>query len=184
MMDTEILKSEKKYHAHVFDVSSLEVRLPNGKIRNYDLVEHVPAVEIIPVTSDGKILFVRQFRMGANKQLLELPAGILNGDHGNEDPLLAAERECREETGYESKDIKRIGGFFMTPGYCNEYIHVFLAKDLVKNPLPQDDDEFLKLEALPIEEAYQMAENAAFEDVKTIAALMMAQKELRKAAFE
>jgi ADP-ribose pyrophosphatase len=80
--------------------------------------------------------------MGANKQLLELPAGILNGDHGSEDPLLAAERECREETGYESKNIRRIGGFFMTPGYCNEYIHVFLAKELSKIHYPRTTMSF------------------------------------------
>ncbi|MHC1772472.1 MAG: NUDIX hydrolase [Flexilinea sp.] len=182
-METEIIGSEKKYHAHVFDVSKLQVRLPNGKIRNYDLVEHVPAVVIIPVTSDGNILFVWQFRMGANKQLLELPAGILNGENGSEDPKLAAERECREETGFESKEIKRIGGFYMTPGYCTEYIHIFLAKNLNWNPLPQDDDEFLNTEALTIEEAYRRAETAEFEDVKTIAALMMAQKEIRSWHF-
>ncbi len=176
-MGTEIIGSEIKYRAHIFNVAQMEVRLPDGRLRKYDLIEHNPAVMIIPVTNDGQILFVRQFRMGAKKELLELPAGVLNPD---EDPLAGAVRECREETGFDSKDIRRIGGFFMTPGYCDEYIHVFLARDLVDNPLPQDADEFLNTISLPIAEAYALAENGTYEDVKTIAALMMAQKEIRK----
>ncbi len=124
---TEIIGRERTYHAHVFDVSKLTVRLPDGRVRKYDLVEHLPAVAIIPVTDDGDILFVRQYRMGAEKEMLELPAGILNISHSAqaEDPLEAARRECREETGYEAGEIERIGGIFMTPGYCSEYIHIF-----------------------------------------------------------
>ena len=83
-MKTEIISSEKQYQGHVFTVSKLNVRLPNGKIRHYDLVEHVPAVTIVPVTNDGKLIFVRQFRMGANQEILELPAGILNGENGDD----------------------------------------------------------------------------------------------------
>jgi ADP-ribose pyrophosphatase len=176
---TEVLGSEMIYNAHVFDVSKLTVKLPNGKVRKYDLVEHVPAVVIIPVTDEGLILFVKQYRVGARKVMLELPAGILNGESGNEDPLQAADRECREETGYEASSLKRIGGFFMTPGYCTEYIHVYLATELWPNPLPQDDDEFLNIEGIPIEEVYQMAESGMLDDAKTIAALMIAQPYIR-----
>ena len=176
--NTEIIGKETKYQAHVFKVSKLNVRLPTGNIRQYDLVEHAPAVTIVPVTDDGQILFVRQFRMGADQEILELPAGILNGEDGNEDPQEGAERECREETGYEAKSIRRLGGFYMTPGYCTEYIHVFLAQKLVWNPLPQDEDEFLKVIQIPIEEAYRMAEAGEMNDVKTIAALMFAKNDI------
>lgn len=179
-MTTKILGREKKYSAHVFDVYSLNVELPNGKRRNYDLVTHVPAVVIVPVTENGEILFVEQFRMGANASILELPAGILNGEDGNEDALEGARRECREETGYDAETIEKIGGIYMTPGYCSEYIHVYLAQGLKKSPLPQDDDEFLNLIALPIEEAYRRAEMGEMNDAKTIAALMFAQRRIRK----
>lgn len=178
-MGTKIIGREKKYGAHVFDVYALKVELPNGKVRSYDLVTHVPAVVIVPVTDDGRILFVEQFRMGAEATLLELPAGVLNGDAGSEDALEGARRECREETGYDADSIERIGGFYMTPGYCTEYIHVFLARGLKKSPLPQDEDEFLKTIALPIDEAYRRAESGEMEDVKTIAALMFAQRKIR-----
>lgn len=178
-MITKILEREKKYSAHVFEVYSLKAELPNGKRRTYDLVTHVPAVVIVPVTDAGEILFVEQFRMGANAAILELPAGILNGDGGSEDALEGARRECREETGYDAATIERIGGIYMTPGYCTEYIHVYLARGLKKSPLPQDDDEFLNLVALPIDEAYRRAEMGEMNDAKTVAALMFAQRWIR-----
>lgn len=176
---TKIIGRKKMYSAHVFDVYKLDVELPNGKVRNYDLVTHAPAVVIVPVTDDGQILFVEQFRMGAEDTILELPAGILEGDGGSEDALEGARRECREETGYDASDITRIGGFYMTPGYCTEYIHVFLARGLKKSPLPQDEDEFLRTVPLTIEEAYRRAETGEMNDVKTIGALMFAQRAIR-----
>ena len=180
-MSTKIIGREKKYAAHVFDVYSVKVELPNGKVRSYDLVTHVPAVVIVPVTADGSILFVEQFRMGAEDTLLELPAGILNGADGSEDALEGARRECREETGYDAERIERIGGFYMTPGYCSEYIHVYLAQGLKKSPLPQDEDEFLNLVSLPIAEVYRRAEDGELNDVKTIAALTLARGRIRAA---
>lgn len=172
----KILNIEQVCKAHVFDVAKVLIELPDGRQRYYDLVQHCPAVVIVPLTEDGKILFVRQYRLGAEKELLELPAGLINN---GEDPDPAAERELREETGYEGNLI-RLGGFYASAGYCSEYLNIYLARDLQWNPLPQDDDEFLANISMPAEEAFSMAESGKMEDSKTIAALMMAQKYIRK----
>ena len=174
----KILKHEQLLKAHVFDIEKVLIELPDGRQRYYDLVQHCPAVVIIPVTDDGNILFVRQDRIGAEKELLELPAGLIND---GEDPDPAAERELREETGYEG-DLTRLGGFYASAGYCSEYLNIYLARNLRSNPLPQDDDEFLSCVSISVDEAYRSAENGEMEDSKTIAALMMAQKHIRKSS--
>ena len=173
----KILSVEKTYKAHVFDVAKVLSELPDGRQRYYDLVQHGPGVVLVPVTADGKIIFVSQYRLGSEKELLELPAGMIN-EH--EDPDPAAARELREETGYESKDLIRLGGFYASAGYCSEYLYIYLARDMVWNPLPQDDDEFLSNITMTVDEVYEMVENGRLEDAKTIAALMMAQKYIRK----
>ena len=173
----KILNVEKTYNAHVFDVAKIYCELPNGKQRYYDLVQHGPAVVIVPVTDEGEILFVKQYRLGAQKELLELPAGMIN-EGENPDP--AAERELQEETGYESLNMIKLGGFYASAGYCSEYLNIYLAREMKWNPLPQDDDEFISNIKMTVEEAYSAVENGAIEDAKTIAALMMAERYIRK----
>ena len=173
----KILNVDTTYNAHVFDVAKVYCELPNGKQRYYDLVQHDPGVVIVPVTDEGEILFVKQYRLGSQKELLELPAGMTNE---GEDPDPAAERELQEETGYESLNMIKLGGFYASAGYCSEYLNIYLARDMKWNPLPQDDDEFISNIKMSVEEAYEAVENGEIEDAKTIAALMMAQKYIRK----
>ena len=177
----KILDVEKIYKAHVFEVEKIKCELPDGRQRHYDLVRHGPAVVLVPVTEDGSILFVKQYRLGAEKELLELPAGMIND---GEDPDPAAERELQEETGYESLNIKKLGGFYASAGYCSEYLNIYLARELKWNPLPQDDDEFLSNISMSVEEAYEAVASGKIEDAKTIAALMMAQKYIKPVKAE
>ena len=168
-------KREKIYSGRAFDVEIVTMQLPDGKIRNYDLVQHRGAVTIVPVDQAGNILFVRQYRLGAEMELLELPAGLLNPA---EPPAEAAAREVREETGMAAGKMQLLGDFYMVPGYSTEHMFVYLATDLRPDPLDQDDDEFLELIAIPAAEAFRMAGSGEIHDGKSLAALMMVQSYL------
>jgi ADP-ribose pyrophosphatase len=168
-------KREKVYSGRAFDVEILTMQLPDGKVRNYDLVQHRGAVTIVPVDPAGNILFVRQYRIGAGMELLELPAGVLNQA---EPPAEAAAREVREETGMAAGKMELLGDFYMVPGYSTEHMFVYLATELHPDPLDQDDDEFLELIAIPTAEALRMAGSGEIHDGKSLAALMMVQSYL------
>ncbi|HSN94507.1 MAG TPA: NUDIX hydrolase, partial [Anaerolineaceae bacterium] len=166
-----LLSKETILCAHVFDIQKVAVRLPDGRERNYDLVNHADAVTILPVDDDGQVYFVSQYRIGAEKALLELPAGVMES---GEDPLLSARRELREEIGMDCQELRLLGGFYMAAGYSNEYMRCYLAQGLFKAPLMQDEDEFLSLCTKSVAESYAMVWNGEIEDSKTLAALLYA----------
>ena len=174
-MNFEIQKRDVAYQGRAFDVERLTIRLPDGKVRVYDLVQHNPSITVIPVTDDGRILFVRQYRMGAEASLLELPAGVLEKD---EDPQEGARRELREETGMDAGELKLLGKAYLAPGYSSELMYFYLGRQLSPAPLEQDEDEFLHLESLSIEDSLSMARRGEFYDSKTLAALFLAGQEL------
>ena len=171
-MNFKTLQHETIFSGRVFNLEHVRMELPNGEIRSYDLVNHKAAVTIVPIDEAGNIVFVRQYRVGADQELLELPEGVL--DEG-EDPGEAAAREVREETGMAAGNMRYLGSFFMSPGYSSEYMHIFLATGLYPAPLEQDDDEFLQLETFPAAKALQMARSGEIHDGKTLAALLMAE---------
>ncbi|MGI6250948.1 MAG: NUDIX hydrolase [Anaerolineaceae bacterium] len=167
----KIISRQIHLEGHIFNVEKLLVQLPDGRERFYDLVDHGDAVTILPLDGEGRIGFVSQYRVGAEKELLELPAGMLDGEEPAE---AGARRELREETGMDARDLSALGGFWIAAGYSNEYIHAFLARGLYASPLEQDDDEFLSLSWLPIKEAYQTAFSGKIQDSKTLAAMLLA----------
>ena len=170
-MPFETISRETIYRGHAFNVHRDEVRLPDQHTMHLDIIEHVGAVTILPVDADGRILFVRQYRHAAGKELLELPAGTL--DMG-EIPENCALREIREETGFAAGKMIRLGEFFLAPGYSTEYMVVFLATYLHPDPLPGDQDEFISLQPIPIDQAYEFALNGELQDGKSLAALLLA----------
>ena len=109
--------------------------------------------------------------MGSDGLLLELPAGVLEE---GEDPLVSAEREIREEIGMGAEELRELGGFYLAPGYTDEYMTIFLATGLHPSPLEPDEDEFLNLVTMSVEEAYQKALAGEIQDGKTLAALLLA----------
>lgn len=174
-MNFKLMQRERIFTGKIFNVEQVQMQLPNGKTHSYDLVDHPGAVTIVPVDANGNILFVRQYRVGAEQELLELPAGVLKDE---EPPADAAAREVREETGMAAKKMQLLGNCYLAPGYSSEYMHIFLATDLFSSPLQQDEDEFLQIEAIPAAKALQMARSGDLRDGKTLAAMLMAEPHL------
>ncbi len=170
-MISHILDRQITHTTHTFKVQQVNVRLPDGRTHPYDLVDHNPAVTIVPIDSRGEVWFVRQFRVGAEGDLLELPAGVLNP---GEEPLAAAAREIREEIGQAAGRLQKIGEFYMAAGYCNEFMHVFLAADLRPDPLKADADEFIQAESIPVQQVYEMVARGQLRDSKSLASLLLA----------
>ena len=174
-MAYELLNRTIYFRGRIFSVAGREYMLPDGRSYTYEVVEHQGAITVVPLDKDGCLLFVRQYRVGSQSELLELPAGMLEDD---EDPLSAAAREVREEIGMGAGRMERLGDFFMAPGYSTEHMHIFLATELYPAPLPQDQDEFLSIARIPARKALEMARGGQIRDGKTLAALLMAEPHL------
>jgi ADP-ribose pyrophosphatase len=170
-MKFETIDTQTQYEGKVFSIRQDRVRLPNGREARLDIVIHTGAVTLIPLDEQGRIWFVRQYRHAAGEMLLELPAGTLEPD---EEPYACALREVREETGMSAEKLELLGDFYLAPGYSTEHMYVYLATGLQADPLEQDEDEFLSVEKIPLEQAFQMAETGELKDAKSIAALMLA----------
>jgi len=175
MATFEFLSSEVLLEGRAFKIRRDHLRAPDGRQTSFDILEHGGSVIMLPIDERGDLLFVRQYRHAARAELLELPAGTRDG---NESYEVCAAREMREETGMAAGTLKKVGEFFLAPGYSTEFMAVFLATDLRPSPLPGDADEFLEVVGMPIAEAIRMAEAGEIPDAKSLAALFMARREL------
>ena len=151
------------------------VRLPNGLESSREVVRHPGAVGIIAI-QDQQLLLVRQYRYAIAQETLEIPAGKLDPQ---ETPLDCAVRELREETGYRGT-MEHISTFYSTPGFTDEVMHLFLARDLVWDPLTPDDDEFIGVVRISWDEAVQGAQQNKFNDAKTILGILLVQGLINK----
>lgn len=176
-MEFKPLNFQTVYQGRAFGVERVELRLPDGKQRPYDLVRHNDSVSIVPVDEKGQLLFVNQYRLGAGAGLLELPAGVM-GD--NEAPEECAAREVREETGMAARQLELLGDFYLAPGYSTEHMYVYLATGLYADALDQDADEFIQLETIPVAKVYEMVHGKQIHDGKSLAALLLAMPKLTR----
>lgn len=170
-MAYEVLKKETLYKGHIFSVDQVEMTLPDAKVHKYDTVILQNAVTILPLDDEKNVLFVRQFRVGANSFLLELPAGKMETREG---ALATAEREIREEIGMAAQKMQPLGNYYVSPGYSTEYMYTYLATGLYSAPLAPDADEFLHVVKVPLTQAVQMIRNGEIADCKTLATFMLA----------
>lgn len=156
------------YRGKVVTLRKDQVRLPNGKSAEREIVEHSGAVAVVPVTGEGKIIFVRQYRKPVEREMIEIPAGKLNPGEIPED---CAQRELREETGFSGTLTYKFS-YYSTPGFSDEILHMFFAHDLQSAPLEGDEDEFVdKLEVSP-SEAVHMMMTGEIIDAKTIIGIL------------
>jgi ADP-ribose pyrophosphatase len=170
-LSTEVtLSSERLYEGRIVNLRLDTVRLDDGTVTRREIVEHGEAVAIVPLDGDGHVLLVRQYRKPIEQELLEIPAG---GVDPGEDATACAGRELQEETGYRAGKLQRLGGFFSSPGFTSEYLHLYLATDLVPSHLTADDDEAIELVRLPVTQALDMIASGEICDAKTIIGLLL-----------
>ena len=165
------LSSRSVFEGRIVSVRVDEVRLAGGGSAVREVVDHRPAVVIVPLDERGRVLMVKQYRYAVGETLLEAPAGIVEE---GEDPDETAQRELQEEVGRKSGDLRKLGEFWATPGFCNEMMHAYAARDLSHSALDADEDEDITVVAVPIAEALDMIATGKIRDAKTIAALLLA----------
>jgi len=166
----ETLSSRRLYEGAVVRLRVDRVRMPSGREAVREVVEHIGAVTMVAVDGEGRVLLVRQHRHPTGRPLLELPAGTLDRD---EEPEACAARELEEETGFRPGRLQRLGGFFVSPGYCTEYIQAYLATDLKPGNAGGGDEEEMQVLALPLAEVLRLVEAGELEDAKSLAALLL-----------
>ncbi len=168
MAEEKTLSSQLIYDGRAVRLRVDTVRLASGRETRREIVEHSDCVAIVAVDGDNNVLLVKQFRKPVEKELLEIPAG---GIDPGEDPVAAVRREMQEETGYLPRKVERLGGFYSTPGYCTEYLYLYLATDLVPSQLHAEDTESISLVPVPIGEIPQLIASGGICDAKSIAGL-------------
>lgn len=152
------------YSGRIIEVRNDTVRLPNGKLAGREVVDHCGGITIAPLTDDNCLLFVRQYRYPHDAVLLELPAGKLEP---GEDPLEAGKRELLEEVGAVGKDYRFMGVTYPSPGCYKEDLYLYACRVESLGNCNPDEDEFLEVEKIPLEQAVAMCLNNEIPDAKT-----------------
>lgn len=165
MPNPRLLSSEAVYSGRLFNVDLDRIEMDGGVIAHRETLRHPGAVAMVPVTAEGKLLMVTQYRHAAGRRLLELPAGTLEK---GEEPIAAVARELQEEVGMHPGRIEPLGGFFVAPGYTTEYIHLFICTELVESRLDGDEDEDIEIEERTLSEALAAIENGEICDAKSV----------------
>ena len=167
----KITGEERIFEGKLVKVDRVDVVLPNGRGAVREAIRHPGASAIVPVDEDGMVTLVRQFRAPVGQVLLEIPAGKL--DSKDEDRLLAAKRELREETGLTAENWVHLTDILTTPGFCDEKISIYLATGLSRGETDFDDDEFLNIIRKPLGELVDMAARGELHDSKTLIGILM-----------
>lgn len=172
-MDNQVkrIKRELIRSGAILDIYKDTMELPGGKTEEWDFISHRKgAAAVVPVRDDGKILMVRQYRNAIERETLEIPAG--SRDSVTEDTKVCAARELEEETGYQSEDLSFLISLKTTVAFCDEFIDVYLAKNLKPGKQHLDEGEFIDVEVFDIDELCRMIYEGKIQDSKTVSGLL------------
>jgi len=170
------LESKTMFQGKILNLRVDTVRLPNGRVATREVAEHSNSVCIVPIDHNGDVVLVRQYRTPVKGALLELPAGGVEEGEVSEETV---QRELQEEIGYRAGKLQHLSNFWLAPGWCDEYMHTYLATDLIESKLVGDDDENIVVERVSLDRALELIGNGEIEDVKSIAGLLLAMRVLR-----
>ncbi len=169
------VESKLVYEGRILDLRVDTVRLPSGRLTTREIAEHSDSVCMVPLDSEGNVLLVRQYRKSVESNLLEVPAG---GIDENEDPEAAVLRELQEEVGYTAGKIRRLAGFWVSPGWCTEFMHAYLATELSPARLDADFDENITVIRVPLVQTLDLISSGEIQDGKSVASLLLAMRHL------
>ena len=169
------IETQTVYEGLIVDIRRDVALLQNGSRVPREVVIHPGGVGIVPVTADNKVLMVRQYRYPMEEELLEIPAGKLDG---GEDPFVCAQRELSEETGCTAGKYIDFGATYPSPGFCREVLYLYLALDLQQGDMHLDENELLSVEEIAIDELMDKIMANELTDAKTIIGIMKAKKYL------
>jgi ADP-ribose pyrophosphatase len=169
MTEEKLLSTRTIYKGRAVNLRVDSVQVPGGRETTRETVEHSDCVAIVAIDIDNNVLLVSQYRHSVGKELLEIPAGGIDGE---EEPQDAVFREMQEETGYLPQKVEKLGGFYSTPGYCTEYLHLFLATDLTPSQLYAEDTNSIRLLRVPVTVITSLIMSGNICDAKSIAGLL------------
>jgi len=165
------IDSKDIYQGRIVKLRVDTVKLPSGRTTTREIVEHEDAVCVVPIDENNNVLMVRQYRKAARLNLLEVPAGGVEAGESPEETVL---RELQEEVSVTSGSLRKLSGFWVSPGWATEFMHAYLATDLTPASLPADDDEYISVERVPLDSIPGLIESGEIQDSKSIASLLLA----------
>jgi ADP-ribose pyrophosphatase len=165
------VESKVVFQGKILNLRVDTVRLPSGRIATREIAEHSNSICVVPIDDNGNVVMVRQYRKPVEAALLEVPAGGVEEGEVSEETV---QRELQEEVGYRAGKLQHLSSFWLAPGWCTEYMHAYLATDLTPAALDSDDDENILVEQVPLEQTLELIASGEIQDVKSIAALLLA----------
>jgi len=168
MSEEKTVNSKYLYRGRVVTLRLDTAQDAEGKESTVEVIEHADCIAVVAVDERDNVLLVRQFRKAIEKELLEIPAGGIDPGESVED---AVRREMQEETGFLPQKLVRLGGFYSAPGYCTEYLHLYLATGFMPNRLFAEDTEDITLVRVPVKEIPELLSSGQIQDSKSIAGL-------------
>jgi ADP-ribose pyrophosphatase len=175
-LEEKKISSEKVFEGKIIKLFFDKVMLPNNKMATREKVWHPGAVAVVPLTSENEIILIKQYRYPVEEVLIEIPAGKLDKD---ESPIDCAKRELQEEVGAVGGNLVHLSSFHTTPGFSNEFLHLYLAFNFEKKENNPDEDEFLQILSVPIKECIDWVFEGKIKDAKSIIGVLMANEYIK-----